>query len=61
MFEYNFELRRKRTTDALIGSGIVECKNMFAIKPVDKESAIVLVPYAWVVDGTVKNLSETAA
>lgn len=61
MFEYNFELRSTRTTDPIIGSGIVQCKSMFAIKPVSKDSAIVLVPYAWVVDGTVKDLRENAA
>lgn len=61
MFEYNFELRSKRTTDPIIGSGIVECKSMFAIKPASKDSAIVLVPYEWVVDGTVKDLQENAA
>lgn len=61
MFEYTFELRGKRTTDAIIGSGVIECRSMFAIKPVKKDSALVLVPYEWVVDGTVKDLRENAA
>jgi len=61
MFEYNFDLTKKRKSDSIIGSGIVECKSMFAIKPVSKNSAVVLVPYAWVVDGTVKDLREDAA
>lgn len=61
MFEYNFELRRKRHSDPIISGGIIQCQSMYAIPPVAGKSAIILVPYAWVVDGTVKDLREDAA
>lgn len=61
MFEYNFDLTKKRKSDSIIGGGIVNCKSMFAISPLTKQSATILVPYAWVVDGTVKDLREDAA
>lgn len=61
MFEYNFDLTKKRKSDSIIGGRIVNCKSMFAISPLTKQSATILVPYAWVVDGTVKDLREDAA
>lgn len=61
MFKYNFELRRKRHTDPIIGGGIIQCQSMYAIPPVAGKSATILVPYAWVVDWTVKDLTEDAA
>ena len=61
MFEYNFELRRKRHTDPIIGGGIIQCRSMYAIPPATGKTATILVPYAWVVDGTVKDLTEDAA
>lgn len=61
MFEYNFDLTKKRKSDPIIGNGIVNCKSMFAITPMTKQGATILVPYAWVVDGTVKDLREDAA
>lgn len=61
MFEYNFELPRKRMTDTIIGGAIISCKSMYAIPPLVKKSAVILVPYAWVVDGTIKDLRENVA
>ena len=61
MFEYNFELRRKRHSDPIIGGSIIQCRSMFAIPTVAGESATILVTYAWVVGGTVKDLRENAA
>ncbi|QPL10898.1 hypothetical protein PP754_gp057 [Pectobacterium phage Possum] len=61
MFEYNFELRRKRHSDPSIGGGIIQCQSMYNTPPVEGKSATILVPYAWVVDGTIKDLREDAA
>lgn len=61
MFEYNFELRRKQRTDPIIGGGVIQCKSMYAIPSLTGKSATILVPYAWVVDGTIKDLREDAA
>lgn len=61
MFEYNFELRRKRHSDPIIGGGIIQCQSMYANPPVEGKSATNLVPYAGVVAGTVKDLREGAA
>jgi hypothetical protein len=61
MFEYNFELRRKRHSDPIIGGGIIQCQSMYAIPPIEGKLATILVPYAWVVGGTVKKLQEAAA
>lgn len=61
MFEYQFDYTKGRQGDTFTGGQVIECANMYAIPGLTKNSAVVLVPYAWATGGSVKDLREDAA
>lgn len=61
MFEYLFDYTKGRQGDTFIGGPVIACASMYAIPGLSKDTAIVLVPYAWASGGTAKDLREDAA